>query len=193
MARGDRLAGVDHLQSSRRVISERGSEGRRSVPPAEVSDALLSRHVAALVHKRVSNFRRDKKAWCCTTLLPSFFVLLGFLAYMRSAGSRNLPDLALSVADLNTGITEVPINPVTVNDGGLYTCRPGPCLVDNVFSYGFTGETYTYCLGINENSGSCTVQSASNTFDNIVGNDRASTISANVSSLGQVSCRFLLT
>ena len=40
---------------------------------------LFIRHVMALFRKRWLNFKRDRKAWLFTTILPSFIVFLGFL------------------------------------------------------------------------------------------------------------------
>ena len=34
------------------------------------NEDLFSTHLQALLRKRAANFRRDKKAWCCTTVLP---------------------------------------------------------------------------------------------------------------------------
>lgn len=42
---------------------------------------VFFRHVAALLRKRAAFFRRDKKAWICTTVLPCIFVLFGFLMF----------------------------------------------------------------------------------------------------------------
>lgn len=44
-------------------------------------DDLFLVHIQALFLKRWANFKRDKKAWVFTTILPSLFVLLGFLLF----------------------------------------------------------------------------------------------------------------
>jgi len=42
-------------------------------------DDLFFRHVKTLFMKRWRNFKRDKKAWIFTTILPSLLVFIGFL------------------------------------------------------------------------------------------------------------------
>ena len=44
-------------------------------------DGLFMRHVLCLIWKRWSNFKRDKKAWFFTMVLPSLFVLIGLILF----------------------------------------------------------------------------------------------------------------
>ena len=44
-------------------------------------DNLFLRHVRTLFLKRWLNFKRDKKAWFFTTILPSLLVFVGFLLF----------------------------------------------------------------------------------------------------------------
>jgi ATP-binding cassette, subfamily A (ABC1), member 3 len=44
-------------------------------------DKLFMRHVRALFKKRWLSFKRDRRAWLFTTILPSLLVFLGFLFY----------------------------------------------------------------------------------------------------------------
>lgn len=68
--------------------SERGSSQNLTLHGSDMltqsdfeRDRLFMRHIWALVLKRWLNFKRDKKAWLFTTILPTFFVFLGFLFY----------------------------------------------------------------------------------------------------------------
>eukprot|EP00956_Cyclotella_meneghiniana_P037206 scaffold135516_cov23-Cyclotella_meneghiniana.AAC.1 len=38
---------------------------------AAANEKVFKRHVQALFAKRAKNFKRDKKAWCCSTILPT--------------------------------------------------------------------------------------------------------------------------
>lgn len=91
-------------------------------------DNLFFTHVRALWTKRAANFRRDKKAWCCTTILPGIFVLFGLLIFAFASKDRNMDSLELSVDDYNPDVKSTPRNPITVNNvNEIFTCQPGAC------------------------------------------------------------------
>lgn len=94
---------------------------------------LFSRHVRALFAKRAMNFKRDKKAWCCSTVVPSFFTLVGFLLVKLTTQARNMDALTLSLSEQNPNIDDPLRNPIPFNDEGPYTCLPGRCISFSFF------------------------------------------------------------
>ena len=89
---------------------------------------LFFTHVGALLSKRAANFRRDKKAWCCTTILPGIFVLAGLLIFKFTGNDRVLEPLELSLDDYNPDVKSTPRNPITVNNvNDVFQCQPGQC------------------------------------------------------------------
>ena len=82
VARGEGTGDKKEFASSKHmdgvVLADDGTKSARSRMDLE-NDGLFLRHIGALLRKRAAFFRRDKKAWCCTTLLPSLFVFVGFL------------------------------------------------------------------------------------------------------------------
>lgn len=91
-------------------------------------DNLFFTHVGALWGKRAANFRRDKKAWMCTTILPSMFVLAGLLIFSYAGQDRALEPLELKLEDYNKDVKSQPRNPITVNNvNEVFHCQPGVC------------------------------------------------------------------
>jgi ATP-binding cassette subfamily A (ABC1) protein 3 len=125
------------------------------------NEGLFKRHVIALFRKRAVNFKRDKKAWVCTTILPSMFVLIGFLLYAFVGPQRNLESLTLDLGELNVNIDSEPRNPISFNSGNSFSCQPGVCIYDNVVvNESSTRELYSYC-GVQAYLGetaSCSIQ-----------------------------------
>ncbi|CAB9505681.1 Retinal-specific ATP-binding cassette transporter [Seminavis robusta] len=111
---------------------------------------LFGTHVHALWKKRGANFKRDKKAWCCTTVTPSMFVLFGLLILKYAIPSRNLEALPLNLNDYNPEMPEDEIrNPIPFNNPETYyTCNPGRCTMQRVnYTLKDTNETYYFCGG----------------------------------------------
>lgn len=109
-------------------------------------DSLFFRHVRALFQKRAMIFKRDKKAWGCSVLLPSLFVLVGFILYKFIGPNRNLDSLTIKLDSYNPEITTVPQNPIPYNSPGLFSCQPGVCSYEpNTTDSSVTGEYYTFC------------------------------------------------
>jgi ATP-binding cassette subfamily A (ABC1) protein 3 len=125
------------------------------------NEGLFTRHVVALFRKRAVNFKRDKKAWVCTTILPCLFVLIGFLLYAFVGPTRNLVPLTLDLDELNVNVDSEPRNPILFNSGNSFSCQPGNCIYEGVFvNESTTGELYSFCgaqayLG---NATSCSIQ-----------------------------------
>lgn len=109
------------------------------------SNELFRRHVGALFSKRAKNFRRDKRAWFCSTLLPSLVTLVGFIAMKKFAQTKDMTPLVLTLEDYNKEI-KMKRNPVVYNNGHSFDCNPGVCIMPKVeFNIEETGEYYTYC------------------------------------------------
>jgi len=107
------------------------------------NDTLFFRHMGSLLKKRALYFKRDKKAWICTTFVPSFFVLIGLIVFVVVAVDRNLPPLKLNFNDYNPSLG----NFITFNSPtNPFLCQPGICshrqpYVDNPL----TEERYVFC------------------------------------------------
>jgi hypothetical protein len=115
-------------------------------------EGLFKRHISCLFRKRALNFKRDKKAWMCSTILPTLFVLVGFITFAIPDKSTNYR--AMTLDDYNKNINVDPINPVPINtDGNEFTCQPGSCIQkftgvdpDLLRETGmFTDDDYTFC------------------------------------------------
>lgn len=105
---------------------------------------LFSRHVRALFEKRALNFKRDKKAWCCSVFLPSIFVLVGFIIFKFASPARNMEAMTLDLAAYNVDITTEPRNPIPFNNPGTFSCQPGAC-TDTTPITNTSDETYSFC------------------------------------------------
>lgn len=111
---------------------------------------LVYQHVSALLLKRMITFKRDKKAWCFTTLLPGIFVLVGFLALKYASPTRNLEPLSLELeaynleADLDGSKVR---NPVLFNKpDAFFKCQPGWCSYQApIIQNHDTKELYFFC------------------------------------------------
>ena len=108
----------------------------------------FKRHVQALFAKRALNFKRDKKAWCCSIILPTLTSLFGFLIVnLISRQNPNYPSLSLSLDQNNPEIT-VERNPLPFNNKGVYDCQPGECIYGSRSTTNLTLETselYYFC------------------------------------------------
>ena len=120
VARGD-SADKKEFASSKRASGagfvEDADKSARSRMDLE-KEGLFTRHVGALFKKRAAFFRRDKKAWVCTTFLPSLFVLIGFIVFTFAAPERDLDAVALDLNDYNIKASD-PRNPIAFNSPGI--------------------------------------------------------------------------
>lgn len=109
------------------------------------TEKLFSRHVSALFKKRAMNFKRDKKAWCCTTICPSICVLLGFLLFAFVLPERNLDAIVMDLNDYNKGVP-LPQNPIAFNTDDRFACQPGKCIYEiPIVASEATNELYYFC------------------------------------------------
>jgi hypothetical protein len=90
------------------------------------------------------NFKRDKKAWCFSTILPTIFALVGFIIVKFASPNRNMESLHLSLADANPGIT-TQRNPINFNAPGPFECSPGVCAYQPQMYSNETNESYNFC------------------------------------------------
>jgi ATP-binding cassette, subfamily A (ABC1), member 3 len=175
VARGETGEKVSMKSSSNmlndKAILDTGDKSYRSQMDLESTGRFI-RHVQALFRKRALNFKRDKKAWVCSTLLPSLMVLVGFILYKFASPDRNLDSLQLSINSFNPSIRSQPRIPIPFNEpGSEFTCQPGRCMVLfngsllSSFVNGTMNETdiFTFCgLGVNGNiNGSCSISESS--------------------------------
>jgi len=106
------------------------------------SNTLFLVHTKSLFAKRAVNFKRDKKAWVCSTILPSIFAMIGFILVTQLPGDQNLPPLELKLSDYNTGLIpdNEPRNPIPFGIDDHFTCQPGTCISSSEFS-----NSTSYC------------------------------------------------
>jgi len=127
------------------AFTEEMNRSHRTRPDLS-GNAVFSRHVRALFAKRAMNFKRDKKAWCCSTVCPSLFAMIGFLIVMLIPSNRNMPALTLTLDANNPNVKSDERNPIPFNEAGRnFTCRPGQCIASPVNEVESTGEKYYYC------------------------------------------------
>lgn len=180
------------MTSSKKIsdIPVDGDKSHRSRTDLQ-KDGLFAKHVRALFQKRALNFKRDKKAWCCSTFLPSVFVLIGFILFKVVGGGRNLGALTLTLDDYNTDVDDPPRNPIPFNNFGQYTCQPGFCVYQDPSPNltNTTGERYTFCgvsaltLALND---TCTMSSSTEIVNRIT-EAGAEAIGSNVTNVTESS------
>ena len=150
VARGVTPDDKTHLksaESSNDQISMKADNDRSYRSNLELeNDGLFSRHVSALFKKRAMNFKRDKKAWCCTTILPSVFVLIGFLLGTFVTTPRDLDAIVMNLDDYNGEVPSGQNNPIAFNSGTKFSCDTGRCIYDiPVVASDSTNELYYFC------------------------------------------------
>lgn len=140
VARGEDTDAKD-FKSSRRLVND--DTGGSQVSQVDLEEKLFKRHVGALFQKRAANFKRDKKAWCCTTILPSLFVLVGFIMFEYLDPQRNMQVLDLTLDSANPGSN---VDPIPYNNATSFQCQPGNCFYPIPFvNETDTNELYSYC------------------------------------------------
>ena len=87
---------------------------------------IFATHVRSLFVKRAINFKRDKKAWACSTFLPVLFSLFGFMTIAFIAPDKNMQPLELKPSDYN--IISEGKTPFPINKADNFACQPAKCL-----------------------------------------------------------------
>ncbi|CAB9510069.1 Retinal-specific ATP-binding cassette transporter [Seminavis robusta] len=174
VARGEETDKHDFKSShfSSKDIGAAGDEDEKSVRSRMdlENDGLFGTHVQALMRKRAANFKRDKKAWCCTTILPSMFVLIGLLVLKFAVPGRNMEPLLLDLNDYNKDSSADPRNPIPFNaPDSFFTCNPGNCTTrsSTVYESDVTGESYSFCGGETLANESCSISDSEEVVSHI--------------------------
>jgi ATP-binding cassette, subfamily A (ABC1), member 3 len=108
----------------------------------------FARHLRTLLTKRAAIFRRDKKAWLFTTILPSLFVLFGFCLFNVIKFNNFWGPLTLRVDELNERLVNIPErNPIAFNSpDNPFMCQTPTCSHKRPFiQEELTNETYFFC------------------------------------------------
>jgi hypothetical protein len=148
VARGEateKKAYASSRMNSEGVLVDGAEKTARSRMDLE-NEGLFTRHLGALLRKRAAFFRRDKKAWMCTTILPSLFVLIGFIVFKYASPGRDLDPVTLDLNDFNPKAFN-PRNPIAFNSpDNPFSCQPGNCAYEfAAMTVDDTKETYFFC------------------------------------------------
>lgn len=190
VARGESHEKTEHLASSAQIsssvrITEDGDKSARSRMDLD-NDVRFSTHLVALFRKRAANFRRDKKAWCCTVIMPSIFVMLGLFLFKFGPNGDSLGTVSLSLDAFNTNFGGTPKNPIIFNSAGVdYTCQPGSCALGyEDVNNPLTEENYFFCGEVARLEGrSCSISESNEVLgrlDDFQGASAVDTVASNV-------------
>jgi len=152
--------------SAKQVFENERSVSSNSTKMDLEANNMFARHVTALFRKRALNFKRDRKAWCCTTVCPSICVLLGFLLFAFVSPVRQLDAIVMDLDDYNPDAS-APRNPIVFNTDDRFACQPGKCIYDApIVLSPATDELYFYC-GTESYVGNGTVCSTNDYSDTV--------------------------
>jgi len=88
-------------------------------------------HVRSLFAKRALNFKRDKKAWACSTICPVIAALFGFINVAFIAPDRNMINLELRLSDYNENVNnKAERHLFPFNEADSFACQPAVCLAE---------------------------------------------------------------
>lgn len=104
-------------------ISYRSQEGLRETDHFKT-------HVRSLFAKRALNFKRDKKAWACSTICPVIAALFGFINVAFIAPDRNMINLELKLSDYNENVETTERHLFPYNEADSFACQPAVCLAE---------------------------------------------------------------
>jgi len=141
--------GSDRLDDEFSDDEELAPDAAESI--AQHNQSQVRQQMKALLRKRLISFKRDKKAWCFTTLLPVFFVLIGFLALKYASPNKNFGPLSLKLEDYNLEVDLASVNgnrnPIPYNSPGtFFKCQPGWCSYEYpIVQVTETDEFYFFC------------------------------------------------
>lgn len=138
VAKGENHSAITLPSASTMSIMNQGESPERSAnldsinASADMTESELFRiHVRALFEKRALNFKRDKKAWICSTILPILFSLFGFITVTLIIPSKNMGKLELRLSDYNpTHVGKRKRYPFPVGNSSLFPCQPSSCISD---------------------------------------------------------------
>ena len=130
------------------LLSHESSEIDQSTVVTLEDKISFSRHLLTLLKKRAAIFRRDKKAWLFTTILPSLFVLFGFLLFNLIQFNNFWTPLTLRIWDYNEAFENSTLqNPIPVNSpDSPFMCQIPTCSHKRpLIQEELTNETYFFC------------------------------------------------
>lgn len=130
------------------LLRNNSSEFDQSMINALDDEISFSRHFGTLLKKRAAIFRRDKKAWLFTTIVPSLFVLFGFLLFNLIQFNNFWTPITLRIWDLNEAFENSTLqNPIPVNSPDRpFMCQIPTCSHKQPFvQEELTNETYFFC------------------------------------------------
>lgn len=154
------------------------------------NNALFAVHVRSLFAKRALYFKRDKKAWACSTLLPVLFSFFGFINVTLIAPSRNMQPLQLKPTDY-AGINNSKIA-FPINEPDTFACQPAKCLGSQGGNF---YESDSYCgniVSLNDRTEQCSAV-AIDGFSDGLDSSLFLPITQDVSSVFEVSSTCFLT
>ena len=163
VARGEIPDKIESMRSSLKLgeVSTPAIQSTYNSREEVSGSSLFSSHMKSLVMKRAMNFKRDKKAWCCSAILPVVLVFIGFLLVTLAIPGRNLQKIDLSLSEYNSGVgSDDTRNPIFYNNPGEFTCQPGSCLYSNNNYTDTDGKMKYLCgalAGINNETATCSI------------------------------------
>ena len=143
-------------------------------------------HVQSLFHKRALNFKRDKKAWVCSIILPVLLSLLSFINVTIIAQDRNMQPLELKPSDYARSPSSQILLPI--NEAESFTCQPAECLASLGSDF---YEENSYCgnmISLDDISEQCSNVSVINSLsDSSLSKPVSLSMEQNVTSILEVS------
>ena len=143
-------------------------------------------HVQSLFHKRALNFKRDKKAWVCSIILPVLLSLLSFINVTIIAQDRNMQPLELKPSDYARASSSQKLLPI--NEAESFTCQPAECLASLGWDF---YEENSYCgnmISLDDMSEQCSNVSVINSLsDSSLSKPVSLSMEQNVTSILEVS------
>jgi ABC-type multidrug transport system ATPase subunit len=159
----------------------------------------FTRHLITLLKKRAAAFRRDKKAWLFTTIIPSLFFLIGCLLFNFVQFNQFWTPQTLRISNFNVGIQNPTVqNPISVNSArDQFMCQIPTCSHKRPLVHEeLTNETYFFCgfqskLGISSagytpTNSTCIVSDSTSIIDTLA-NDGIKTVGTDASNISAVS------
>lgn len=127
----------------------------------------------------------------CTTIVPTLFVLIGFVVFKYASPQRNLSPITLDLAGYNSAVSTDPIFPLPFNSpSNPYVCQPGTCIYfTSIVEVPETDEMYPYCGGqVTVDEGwSCTIDESADILSTLNDFEDITTIETYVSDISTVS------
>ena len=155
---------------------------------------MFQRCVGEPFHYRVVSPLSCDSIGLCTTILPTLFVLIGFLVFKFASAQRNLDPITLDFSAFNTDISSAPVMPVPFNSPNeSYVCQPGNCIyTQDFFDSSQTNERYALCGSQAQlNSASCSITLSELIMSEVAGFEDIVPIPTAVTDIQNVSLRSL--